>query len=141
MCGDAVGVCDVVFFFKQKTAYEMRISDWSSDVCSSDLRWPSMAPAYLHPLMRIRSGFWTWLSTVLSPPSPVTKHRRAVMLSSDATYPKHQLPPTAAVYLEGFIEERKHNDLDTDTFEAQRAFSLYSGARQRVTAGRTNGRE
>src|SRR3546814_1115049 len=29
------------FFFKQKTAYEIRISDWSSDVCSSDLRvWP-----------------------------------------------------------------------------------------------------
>src|SRR3546814_8615559 len=26
-----------LFFFKQKTAYEMRISDWSSDVCSSDL--------------------------------------------------------------------------------------------------------
>src|SRR3546814_10221181 len=29
--------CVFVFFFKQKTAYEMRISDWSSDVCSSDL--------------------------------------------------------------------------------------------------------
>src|SRR3546814_3766926 len=29
------------FFFKQKTAYEMRISDWSSDVCSSDLALPS----------------------------------------------------------------------------------------------------
>src|SRR3546814_4415331 len=28
------------FFFKQKTAYEMRISDWSSDVCSSDLARP-----------------------------------------------------------------------------------------------------
>src|SRR3546814_2408000 len=28
-----------MFFFKQKTAYEMRISDWSSDVCSSDLFW------------------------------------------------------------------------------------------------------
>src|SRR3546814_14678692 len=27
------------FFFKQNTAYEMRISDWSSDVCSSDLYW------------------------------------------------------------------------------------------------------
>src|SRR3546814_11157430 len=27
----------IFFFFKQKTAYEMRISDWSSDVCSSDL--------------------------------------------------------------------------------------------------------
>src|SRR3546814_6157195 len=30
-------MCYYVFFFKQKTAYEMRISDWSSDVCSSDL--------------------------------------------------------------------------------------------------------
>src|SRR3546814_18043519 len=29
--------CFLFFFFKQKTAYEMRISDWSSDVCSSDL--------------------------------------------------------------------------------------------------------
>src|SRR3546814_15258520 len=29
--------CILFFFFKQKTAYEMRISDWSSDVCSSDL--------------------------------------------------------------------------------------------------------
>src|SRR3546814_16678312 len=34
-------LCDYYcfFFFKQKTAYEMRISDWSSDVCSSDLRY------------------------------------------------------------------------------------------------------
>src|SRR3546814_18448387 len=31
-----------VFFFKQKTAYEMRISDWSSDVCSSDLHKPTL---------------------------------------------------------------------------------------------------
>src|SRR3546814_1939686 len=30
------------FFFKQKTAYEMRMSDWSSDVCSSDLRSASV---------------------------------------------------------------------------------------------------
>src|SRR3546814_1666049 len=33
------------FFFKQKTAYEMRISDWSSDVCSSDLRDSAGFPA------------------------------------------------------------------------------------------------
>src|SRR3546814_1609903 len=33
-----VAVLELFFFFKQKTAYEMRISDWSSDVCSSDLR-------------------------------------------------------------------------------------------------------
>src|SRR3546814_6975047 len=36
-CVLSVCMCDF-FFFKQKTAYEMRISDWSSDVCSSDLQ-------------------------------------------------------------------------------------------------------
>src|SRR3546814_1381637 len=36
-----------VFFFKQKTAYEMRISDWSSDVCSSDL--PRIRQRDAHP--------------------------------------------------------------------------------------------
>src|SRR3546814_4004257 len=35
----------IFFFFKQKTAYEMRISDWSSDVCSSDLRSRRSMPA------------------------------------------------------------------------------------------------
>src|SRR3546814_6615291 len=49
MCDSSIGCCECMsvvviygvfccfFFFKQKTAYEMRISDWSSDVCSSDL--------------------------------------------------------------------------------------------------------
>src|SRR3546814_7401505 len=37
-------VC-VFFFFRQKTAYEMRISDWSSDVCSSDLDVPVVVKA------------------------------------------------------------------------------------------------
>src|SRR3546814_7881939 len=55
------------FFFKQKTAYEMRISDWSSDVCSSDLLWlqprdsgargaggnPEREGAELFPLLRL----------------------------------------------------------------------------------------
>src|SRR3546814_6056872 len=35
-----ISVLFLFFFFKQKTAYEMRISDWSSDVCSSDLILP-----------------------------------------------------------------------------------------------------
>src|SRR3546814_6970405 len=39
-------MCLFFFFFKQKTAYEMRISDWSSDVCSSDL-WLLIAGALL----------------------------------------------------------------------------------------------
>src|SRR3546814_2237173 len=38
-----------VFFFKQKTAYELRISDWSSDVCSSDLQ--HRHPAAEHQLL------------------------------------------------------------------------------------------
>src|SRR3546814_4117282 len=44
-----------VFFFKQKTAYEMRISDWSSDVCSSDLtaaRRPGLQQRFLHQVVR-----------------------------------------------------------------------------------------
>src|SRR3546814_5063400 len=39
------GVC--VVFFKQKTAYEVRISDWSSDVCSSDLEKNNSRPSQL----------------------------------------------------------------------------------------------
>src|SRR3546814_16091496 len=38
----------IVFFFKQKTAYEMRISDWSSDVCSSDLPEQGIHAVYPH---------------------------------------------------------------------------------------------
>src|SRR3546814_3772521 len=37
LCENIYGCGFDVFFFKQKTAYEIRISDWSSDVCSSDL--------------------------------------------------------------------------------------------------------
>src|SRR3546814_4114779 len=49
MLHDRHGVL-VFFFFKQKTAYEMRISDWSSDVCSSDLAPP--IPSLLDRLER-----------------------------------------------------------------------------------------
>src|SRR3546814_16734433 len=39
----------VFFFFKQKTAYEMRISDWSSDVCSSDLLGDTAVAVWTRP--------------------------------------------------------------------------------------------
>src|SRR3546814_10300121 len=42
-------------FFKQKTAYEMRISDWSSDVCSSDLLRPGRPIAYTELSEHIRT--------------------------------------------------------------------------------------
>src|SRR3546814_8399176 len=41
-------VPDVCFVFKQKTAYELRISDWSSDVCSSDIK-PAKHSRLRHP--------------------------------------------------------------------------------------------
>src|SRR3546814_4965784 len=47
---ECVMVFYVFFFFKQKTAYEMRISDWSSDVCSSDLE--AMHQEHLAGLLR-----------------------------------------------------------------------------------------
>src|SRR3546814_14504976 len=47
-----------VFFFKQKTAYEMRISDWSSDVCSSDLNARVAAEAGRHEQAQALSPAW-----------------------------------------------------------------------------------
>src|SRR3546814_3666596 len=52
-----------MFFFKQKTAYEMRISDWSSDVCSSDL---------------ITGVHRTWLSPEGDGKAPIDTPRRAM---------------------------------------------------------------
>src|SRR3546814_7771194 len=52
----------VFFFFKQKTAYEMRISDWSSDVCSSDLAERLGTPARL--IQRASDIDPAWLAQV-----------------------------------------------------------------------------
>src|SRR3546814_10182057 len=55
MCRGVVRYLVFFFFFKQKTAYEMRISDWSSDVCSSDLdtEIPMRRPACLALLLML----------------------------------------------------------------------------------------
>src|SRR3546814_5201010 len=64
------------FFFKQKTAYEMRISDWSSDVCSSDLKERDQFrhPAETIRFFRIEPGMsvadyapGTWYAKILLP--------------------------------------------------------------------------
>src|SRR3546814_4113175 len=46
----------VIFFFKQKTAYEVRISDWSSDVCSSDLSAIAYNDQTPGPTLRFKEG-------------------------------------------------------------------------------------
>src|SRR3546814_3366991 len=57
------------FFFKQKTAYEMRISDWSSDVCSSDLRAPGGVAHYMGGAVegtgRLRQGVGAAIVAIL----------------------------------------------------------------------------
>src|SRR3546814_1803041 len=56
------------FFFKQKTAYEMRISDWSSDVCSSDLgpgivmAVADFAPAAAQAADEVQVPYWASIS-------------------------------------------------------------------------------
>src|SRR3546814_9984907 len=63
------------FFFKQKTAYEMRISDWSSDVCSSDLRG-----GVVKPLRRQRSRLpETMVSTVSASASKRAALQRSII--------------------------------------------------------------
>src|SRR3546814_6082151 len=64
-------MCSVVifyfFFFKQKTAYEMRISDWSSDVCSSDLLASKLALAPDDPVRINSIAGITQVNTVTIP--------------------------------------------------------------------------
>src|SRR3546814_13429887 len=82
------------FFFKQKTAYEMRISDWSSDVCSSDLRrsvsWNAVRPSSLDP----------------------RRHRRRIEAAVNHRYETHQVfriflvnRPMATRFMRGRISE------------------------------------
>src|SRR3546814_840037 len=71
------------FFFKQKTAYEMRISDWSSDVCSSDLclvrctpNWPPHSHRYVD-----KSQFSCATPRPNTTSSTQTKHRKKLKTS------------------------------------------------------------
>src|SRR3546814_7311586 len=61
------------FFFKQKTAYDMRISDWSSDVCSSDLQQHRG-----HPVQRA-AGLLEQHAREIEPPCARGKHRLQVI--------------------------------------------------------------
>src|SRR3546814_2573004 len=81
-----------VFFFKQKTAYEMRISDWSSDVCSSDLlfRWL---------LRRFRLGRLRCFLDLPQRPQEQVPH------VADMAVQRPHAPP-------GGIDRRQHGDAD-----------------------------
>src|SRR3546814_19608892 len=78
----------VCFFFKQKRAYEMRISDWSSDVCSSDLIEIGVRSDWRVGDVRGRfnvSGFIGWYKGVQAPLSGVITNAAACNPSIPAT--------------------------------------------------------
>src|SRR3546814_15934766 len=71
------------FFFKQKTAYEMRISDWSSDVCSSDL--PATAARLYEKLIsddNVDLLFGPWGSASAATAAAVANKHKRVFLNS-----------------------------------------------------------
>src|SRR3546814_1526880 len=79
-----------ILFFKQKTAYEMRISDWSSNVCSSDLRLPRRcAPSYMDNTTRCHGGRQGLLSTfpriAMRPSDALSRRRRQSRRSEEHT--------------------------------------------------------
>src|SRR3546814_20520595 len=71
---------DLFFFFKQKTAYEMRISDWSSDVCSSDL-----------PRRGVSCGHRADFGERRPPPPCPPRHGRRVDRAEEAESPDAQM--------------------------------------------------
>src|SRR3546814_19735198 len=77
------------FFFKQKTAYEMRISDWSSDVCSSDLYRPRIgALQVLHFGQHETQGF----GMAPNGAAPVRRMMRLGGIRNDQRGPLQNLP-------------------------------------------------
>src|SRR3546814_6761075 len=82
--------CIYFFFFKQKTAYEMRISDWSSDVCSSDLHAAklraSILPNRATPSSEIKGGVSADEGTNTTHYSVVDKQGNAVAVTYTINY-------------------------------------------------------
>src|SRR3546814_7328076 len=94
---DISAVCIFLLFcFKQKTAYEMRISDWSSDVCSSDLHVPEDALPVIeghHARARVIMGrLW-------GQSAPVTTHANTI-------YADISLQPGGAAPIDADADER-----------------------------------
>src|SRR3546814_16489313 len=101
LASDYVYILMCFFFFKQKTAYEMRISDWSSDVCSSDLaRWFHIC------IFRMRGrlpdqpfsceageGLSCRPPTRAFPLLPALKHQQRIHANVEPTHPPVQMRP------------------------------------------------
>src|SRR3546814_13669831 len=114
------------FFFKQKTAYEMRISDWSADVCSSDLRFVALHLGQLDQFGGVVALF-------------LDRARRGHRLVEPATLAHHLLRRL------GIVPQRRVLDLRIELVEpAQRAVPVEKAAYKReggIEVGRVSGGE
>src|SRR3546814_13879277 len=126
----------VFFFFKQKTAYEMRISDWSSDVCSSDL-----PPQFRHA--RLAAGerdvqpqeekFTGFVFKNQANMDPKHRDRVAFLRVCSGVYRKGMA--IHSVRLTGVV--RVSNALVFMAADREPVEEAYPGDRKRVVAGKT----
>src|SRR3546814_19182506 len=122
-----MGVCRVCsFYFKQKTAYDMRISDWSSDVCSSDLS-PVMRSAvaafgfvYIHPLADGNGRVHRFLVNAI--------------LRRDGAVPEPVILPVSAVIIDASGERRHYDRADRTSvgYDKSVAVSVGFGSRRLI---------
>src|SRR3546814_12339188 len=100
------------FFFKQKTAYEMRISDWSSDVCSSDLLPLAGAQGLLQALQDAQVGLQFG-----EPPLLLQRRPQAFQIAAGIVHVgllhHHVVQPAGGVELDG----ARHGPLATHLLE------------------------
>src|SRR3546814_3255097 len=99
------------FFFKQKTAYEMRISDWSSDVCSSDLAADRAAAAVEEHDAHARRPCQRGQLHLGELQRPARGHQAAV-LGAVGVAEHHRLPVAAGAQvgaIDGVVEQRAHH--------------------------------
>src|SRR3546814_14642460 len=95
----------MIFFFKQKTAYEMRISDWSSDVCSSDLLLWQTLSLYLLLLVPIMLIAWR----AARPLRDLTRAARTNPALRDATPLEEEGPSDMRDLIDALNAYRKRN--------------------------------
>src|SRR3546814_9052423 len=112
------------FFFKQKTAYEMRISDWSSDVCSSDLvtraRMEVKAPGII-PRKSVHEPMQTGLKA-LDALVPVGRGQRELIIGDRQT-------GKTAVAIDAILNQKATN---TGADEKKKLFCIYEIGRAHV---------
>src|SRR3546814_1200847 len=114
----------VFFFFKQKTAYEMRISDWSSDVCSSDLTATGRS-ALRQAGRRLTSA------------CPMSTPASARVTTCSWTRPA-RLRRTASCSRSALLSKRRHRDLGKASAGERRGLFLWTHGGGGVAEARGN---